>query len=582
MKYYSSHLHDNPQPDGIQSSFPNLNHNSRSGNAPEEQIAYHVTSAAHLRARLNALLPIARLPPEILGEIFSFYLLATKAIDSWSSQDYRWLVVTHVCHHWREVALNTPGLWTVIAVPGNLERTQAYISRSKQAPLRIVSLPTHDSVTPETQERDLECLQLVAPEFHRAETLVLALRPRAYDAITSRFPSTTPLLKSLEVSVFGNENWFREMAYDESIAVVLDRGAAPSLTNLRIMFYRLDWRKGVLSPSLVSLELLCPQDPTDGVSISEIVAVIRESPLLEFLHLAYILPSFPPSTTSLPPIITPASLPHIQKFYTVSSALASVYFLDHFVIPASAHVWLTIHSMCPNTAIPLLARPLASKLNTRIVPEYSMQPADSLTIDEDGMWFFKRDTKPRDPFAFPHLRLRLSDSNAAKSLVFDELCTHLPLQDVSSLSIHDVSLPAPERPNWFRMFNIMSNVESFTIVCDKESGIPYHHDIISSLGGSSHPNAPMNTLPMQKLRHISMKHVRFRDSPSLLHDLNFVNGLWEILATRKAAGYPVEKVTVQQCPGAKQDDIVLLEKLATVVWDREYEEEEYTDDDGMP
>jgi F-box-like len=65
-----------------------------------------------LKCRRNALAPISTLPPEILTEIFS--ILSHSAYDNEKVGYLAWLWVTHVCHNWREIALNHPRLWSHI------------------------------------------------------------------------------------------------------------------------------------------------------------------------------------------------------------------------------------------------------------------------------------------------------------------------------------------------------------------------------------------------------------------------------------------------------------------------------------
>jgi len=57
----------------------------------------------------NALAPISLLPPEILARVFS--LLALQEPPYSSKQSLGWIRATHVCWHWRQVALDYSSLW---------------------------------------------------------------------------------------------------------------------------------------------------------------------------------------------------------------------------------------------------------------------------------------------------------------------------------------------------------------------------------------------------------------------------------------------------------------------------------------
>ncbi|KAJ3559094.1 hypothetical protein NM688_g546 [Phlebia brevispora] len=79
--------------------------------AYETRIDYIDRELSGLRLHQNELLPVARLPPELLGIIFYEYIA-----DMWKhvSEHYPWMCLLHVCHTWREAALATPRLWTRI------------------------------------------------------------------------------------------------------------------------------------------------------------------------------------------------------------------------------------------------------------------------------------------------------------------------------------------------------------------------------------------------------------------------------------------------------------------------------------
>ncbi|TFK65542.1 hypothetical protein BDN72DRAFT_962457 [Pluteus cervinus] len=84
-----------------------------------------------LRVARNALLPIHRLPPEILLSIFS---LVGRRWEMHAGRSM--LKITWVSHYWRELALGSPTLWTVIT-NSNLNWAEEWLARSGSAPLSI-------------------------------------------------------------------------------------------------------------------------------------------------------------------------------------------------------------------------------------------------------------------------------------------------------------------------------------------------------------------------------------------------------------------------------------------------------------
>jgi hypothetical protein len=95
-----------------------------------------------------ALSPIRRLPPEILGEIFSLVVRATfhsyTVEQTPLTQHAPWLF-TRVCRHWSAVALSNSALWSTILRdhdrteenPGALPLTKLCLERSGNVPLNV-------------------------------------------------------------------------------------------------------------------------------------------------------------------------------------------------------------------------------------------------------------------------------------------------------------------------------------------------------------------------------------------------------------------------------------------------------------
>ena len=99
------------------------------------------------RARYRASLsPVHIIPPEILAGIFEE--CCTVRMSLHPSIPPPPVVLSAVCNHWREVALSTAALWSLIKIrmghwPNAKQRkllraTQMFISRSKRHPLAIL------------------------------------------------------------------------------------------------------------------------------------------------------------------------------------------------------------------------------------------------------------------------------------------------------------------------------------------------------------------------------------------------------------------------------------------------------------
>ncbi|KAF9480812.1 hypothetical protein BDN70DRAFT_877130 [Pholiota conissans] len=107
-------------------------------------IERHKAFILALKSRRNTYAPIARsLPPEILCRIFYF---AREQIANINEEDtyeddepfdpLSWIAVSHVCCHWRNVALASPSLWACPPLE-NTRWTNEMVERSKDATLDI-------------------------------------------------------------------------------------------------------------------------------------------------------------------------------------------------------------------------------------------------------------------------------------------------------------------------------------------------------------------------------------------------------------------------------------------------------------
>jgi len=100
----------------------------------------------------NSLAPVSSLPPEVLAEIFIAGRHITSPFLPFP------LLVSHVHRHWREVALQSPGLWTNIYI-GDHSKSMAlldlYLKRSRTQPLDVEMTHTRASGFCENETSDI-------------------------------------------------------------------------------------------------------------------------------------------------------------------------------------------------------------------------------------------------------------------------------------------------------------------------------------------------------------------------------------------------------------------------------------------
>ncbi|KAF7353573.1 F-box domain-containing protein [Mycena sanguinolenta] len=92
--------------------------------------------------------PLRRMPPEILGEIFSWTVPAIRGV--FNTEDCPW-VLTHVCSTWRAVALYQPSLWSLIVIDFSIEERyplkliSTQIERARSLKIRFFGHENYDS-----------------------------------------------------------------------------------------------------------------------------------------------------------------------------------------------------------------------------------------------------------------------------------------------------------------------------------------------------------------------------------------------------------------------------------------------------
>ncbi|TFK72271.1 hypothetical protein BDN72DRAFT_763541, partial [Pluteus cervinus] len=103
---------------------------------------------ALLKKRRNSLSPITRLSSDILLDIFQYIQPRSRRFgfvgkrtsefpfaEHVEPDHFQWVkAVTHVCSRWRDLAINSPTLWTTITFPHPL-CTSEVLDRSRLAPL---------------------------------------------------------------------------------------------------------------------------------------------------------------------------------------------------------------------------------------------------------------------------------------------------------------------------------------------------------------------------------------------------------------------------------------------------------------
>ncbi|KAH9166925.1 hypothetical protein EDB89DRAFT_180479 [Lactarius sanguifluus] len=294
----------------------------------------YIRALRTLRHRRNALAPISSLPSEILATIFSFLRFATSDTSPLGEPtDYSlsWLCVAHVCHEWREVALNHPFFWshvdfTALTPAGATE----ILARAKSVPLYLEGYIANG---PRVSTFEKELQVHVSHICH----LAICAEPTHLQGVLEELVSPAPILEYLSLS--GDKHWGRVGQLFVPVPVTLFDGSTPRLSRLELRYCDISWK----SPFLRGLKhLKISRLSTDArPRLSFWLDALDEMPQLKTLTLH----SASPTTSSFPfDVKRSVTLPSLTHLGISASPGSCGLILAHLVLPALASLYLTAFS----------------------------------------------------------------------------------------------------------------------------------------------------------------------------------------------------------------------------------------------
>jgi hypothetical protein len=291
-------------------------------------------SIRELKRRRNALAPISSLPTEVITVIFSILRLSDAPLAGGKRDHLAWLRVTHICHQWREIALNNPLFWnhidfTNITLAGAVEM----FVRAEKAPLHLEAWVTghhrgdarFNAFKKELQSRvtNICHLEIGADTFFLRRTL-------------KRLASPAPTLESLSLST---EAMYRSPSR-VSIPDTLFGGSAPRLSFLELHRCNISWKSPLLK-GLRYLEIYAPSRrarPTLSVWLD----ALDEMPQLKKLVIHSASPIAPLFPFNIERTVT---LPFLTHLNISASSGDCALALSHLVLPALTRLCVTARSV---------------------------------------------------------------------------------------------------------------------------------------------------------------------------------------------------------------------------------------------
>ena len=304
--------------------------------AIDDEIISLEESIRALRRRRNALAPISSLPPEVFATIFSFVRLPDCILAE--PDQLACIRISHICHQWREIALNQPLLWshidfTAVTAAGAAEM----LSRARTVPLHL------EAMLPVCHRND-SWFTSVQKELqtHVTHTCHLAISagPLRLRKIFEGLISPAPTLEYLSLSVEEHEHSTSRQRV--SIPDNIFAGATPKLCCLVLKNCDISWKSPLLK-GLIHLDIHTPS-VSNKPSLAAWLDMLYEMPQLKTLALDSASPVVS-DNSSLPfevhRVVTLPSLIHLElSAYARECGLA----LAHLALPALNWLCLMVKS----------------------------------------------------------------------------------------------------------------------------------------------------------------------------------------------------------------------------------------------
>jgi hypothetical protein len=511
-----------------------------------------------LLTRRNALVPISFLPPEILSWVFHLLVLAEPPLSG--RRSLGWIRVTHVCRHWRQIALDDSSLWAKICgIPMNTKWISEMLARAKNAPLDIEFKPITRSSP--------EAFLMIPPHiFHTRQLRLHGLSLLHFNLVREIYSREAPALEHFELVAA-----YSPLPFPDLGGNMLFKGRSPRLRTFSLSQVVIPWSI-IPRGQLTQLKIACPNEgvysPGD---LSQLIDLLVNCPALEILALDFCLPS---QLTEFPHGRT-VHLSNLSRLRLCGSTSRIMNMLKMLKLPSST----TLHLNCTSkiTSIhndlegPILAiisahfqspAPVEFKSLTVTVQRHSLNIAASTfpsTLQDHQIQNFEGDVVGNAELVLSFDTL--SKPGHSRDLL-EQACKMLPISNLDFISTTANSMISI---NWVELFSRCTNVTTMRAIGHGTSGFvldltaPTVTDAGSNKGGKRKHDKRESTLVQPfstavhahaaifpKLKFLELAELNFFDSfavSAILFD-DLERGLQQRMAT---SGVPLKLLRVSDC-----------------------------------
>ncbi|KDQ61417.1 hypothetical protein JAAARDRAFT_171604, partial [Jaapia argillacea MUCL 33604] len=560
----------------------------------DSDIATHLESIRQLCTKRNSLVPISRLPSEVLANIFIQYAKKKEASLGYPLRRPKvwWIAITYVCRHWREVAVATPSLWC--SLPFHRPKwVPEMIIRSKMAPLEVIVTSPSSRLIPQ--------IRMALVHMSRIQDLVLEMKPS--DLKTLPLSSPAPLLNSVRICNRITPDGF-------PLPKDVFGFVTPSLRRLDLTGCTLSWDSPMFS-GLTSLSVSLASGQESGRStLTTLLDVLRCNTRLESLSLINCLS--PMSSDSGPRHAT-VLLPILRALHLQGEALCCSHLLSSLSVPttmtlklsSSAPILSHFTSLFASAKDLGISTPILSLQISSIWSAVTLRGYDHPLASSDLLSGKMIGTGLRSDVA-PHIDICLGlneipsePASAFTESILTQGCSTMNLtylEEIHANTADGASVGAMKGSWWRGLFEKLEGVRTLIVVgraCfevltalgkrELRTVGPARPAAAITLSSSCPSLAPDNvagsSILLPNLRTLSIEDANLKESFS--YDDNrapFFKFLMNTLTWRKQGGKRVEMLVLKECRYINPCDVDLIEGMVgDVGWDGPDNHEGYPD-----
>ena len=416
-----------------------------------------------LLTRRNSHLPIFILPPEILARIFHLLVLDEPLLLG--RRNLGWIGVTHVCWHWRQVALDDSSLWARIrGTTVNTKWILELLVRAKNVPLDIeFNLNTVMRASPEK-------LLIILPHLsHTRHLRFHGLSKPHFDDVQEICSLEAPALEYFELTAITKFSMtFRDLGEN-----MLFKGHSPRLRTLSLSRVVIPWSiipRGQLTHLKIAY---FDEDVHSPGDLNQLIDLLVNCPALEILALESCLPSqlaeFPHGQT--------IHLPHLSHLHLCDSTPRISNMLKMFKLPSSTTLHLDcIPSITSNGSEGLLLPVISAQLQTPTTVEFKSLAAtigyfwaSSLRIIASTSPPALRDHQTQkfggdiEGNAKLVLSFNMQLGSGRTNDLFEQACKMLPISNLEFISVSAINTTDAIDINWVELFSCCPNVSTMLV-----------------------------------------------------------------------------------------------------------------------